>query len=59
MLFRSGTNRTLTFPANWVFVGDSVSASAVTLAAGKTAIFSAKSFSTTDANVVAAYAVQQ
>lgn len=53
-----GTNRLLTFPAGWAFVGIGVVAGAVTLAANKTAIFSAKSFSNDDANVVAAYAVQ-
>jgi hypothetical protein len=54
-----GTNRILTFPATWTFVGIGVTAGwTVTLAANKTAIFSAKSFSNDDANVVAAYAVQ-
>jgi hypothetical protein len=54
-----GTNRLITFPATWTFVGIGVTAGwTVTLAANKTAIFSAKSFSNDDANVVAAYAVQ-
>jgi len=53
-----GSNRVLTFPATWKFVGIGVVAGAVTLAANKVAIFSAKSFGTDDADVVAAYAVQ-
>lgn len=54
-----GSNRLITFPATWTFVGIGVTAGwTVTLAANKTAIFSAKSFGTDDAGVVAAYAVQ-
>jgi len=53
-----GTNRVVTFPATWVFVGDLTTANAYTLTANKTLIFSAKSFGTTDASVVAAAAVQ-
>lgn len=49
------SNRALTFPAGWKFVG----AEAPTeLASGKTAILTLTSFGTTDANVVAAYAVE-
>lgn len=57
-LICDGTPRLITFPATWTFVGIGVVAGAVTIAANKTAIFSAKSFSNDDANVVAAYAVQ-
>jgi hypothetical protein len=53
-----GSNRLITFPATWVFVGIGVVGNTVTLAANKVAIFSAKSFGTDDADVVAAYAVQ-
>jgi hypothetical protein len=53
-----GTNRVLTFPVAWVFVGDSVSVGTVTLIANKTAIFSLKAFGAADADVVGAYAVQ-
>jgi hypothetical protein len=48
-----GSSRTLTFPGTWTFVGAAAPAS---LAASKTAILTLTSFSTTDANVVAAYA---
>ena len=48
-----GSERALTFPAGWTFVG---AAAPATLAADKTAILTLTSFGTTDANVVAAYA---
>jgi hypothetical protein len=50
-----GSIRNLTFPGTWTFIG---SAAPTALAASKTAILSLTSFSTTDANVIAAYAVQ-
>jgi len=49
-----GTARNLTFPTNWVFVG----AKPTSIAASKTAVLSVTSFGTTEANSVAAYAVQ-
>lgn len=48
-----GSIRTLTFPAGWKFVG---AAAPTQIAANKIAILTLTSFSTTDANVVAAYA---
>jgi hypothetical protein len=48
------TQRTLTFPTNWVFVG----AKPTAIAASKKAILSVTSFGTTEAEVVASYAVQ-
>lgn len=54
-LLASGGTRTLTFPGTWIFVGAAAPAS---LASGKYAILTLTSFSTTDANVVAAYAAQ-
>jgi hypothetical protein len=48
------TERAFTFPTDWKFVGTKPSA----LAASKVAILSLASFGTTDADVVAAYAVQ-
>lgn len=45
----------LAFPAGWTFVG---AAAPTTIAANKVAILTATSFGTTDADVVAAYAVQ-
>jgi hypothetical protein len=48
------TERALTFPTDWKFVGTKPS----TLAASKVAILSLASFGTTNADVVAAYAVQ-
>jgi len=49
-----GTQRNLTFPTNWVFVGSKPTA----IAASKIAILSVTSFGATEANTVAAYAVQ-
>jgi hypothetical protein len=49
-----GTERTFTFPA-WKFVG---TAAPTTIAVNKTAILTITSFGTTDANVIAAYAVE-
>ena len=49
-----GTARNLAFPTNWVFVGAKPSS----IAASKIAILSVTSFGTTEANAVAAYAVQ-
>jgi len=48
------TQRNLTFPASWVFVGSKPTA----IAASKVAVLSITSFGTTEANTVAAYAVQ-
>ena len=50
-----GSDRAIGFPGTWIFVG---SAAPTTLAAGKTAILSATSFSNTDANVIAAYSAE-
>lgn len=50
-----GTARALSFPA-WIFIG---SPAPTGIDANKTAILSATSFSTNDANVVVAYSVQQ
>jgi len=52
-----GSNRVITFPAGWNFLGTTVSAGMVTLLANKIAVVSCKSFGVTDANVVAVYAV--
>jgi len=49
-----GTQRNLTFPTNWVFVGSKPTA----IAASKIAILSVTSFGATEAETVAAYAVQ-
>lgn len=49
-----GTARNLTFPANWIFVGAKPSS----IAASKIAVLSVTSFGATEANTVAAYAVQ-
>ena len=49
-----GTQRNLTFPAGWVFVGSKPTA----IAASKVAVLSITSFGSTEANTVAAYAVQ-
>lgn len=49
-----GTQRTLTFPVDWKFVGPKPAG----IAASKVAILSLASFGTTNADVVAAYAVQ-
>ena len=49
-----GTQRNLTFPAGWVFVGSKPTA----IAASKIGILSITSFGATEADTVAAYAVQ-
>lgn len=49
-----GTTRNLTFPSSWVFVGSKPTS----IAASKVAILSVTSFGATEANCVAAYAVQ-
>ena len=49
-----GTARNLTFPSSWVFVGSKPTS----IAASKVAALSITSFGTTEANTVAAYAVQ-
>jgi len=49
-----GTARNFTFPTSWVFVG----AKPTSIAASKNAVLSITSFGTTEANTVAAYAVQ-
>jgi autotransporter-associated beta strand protein len=48
------TQRTLTFPTNWVFVGTKPA----NIAASKTGVLTVTSFGTTEANCVAAWAVQ-
>lgn len=48
------TQRTLTFPAGWTFIGTKPS----TIAASKTAVLSLTFFGSTDADCVAAYGVQ-
>jgi hypothetical protein len=53
-LVADGTNRNLTFPAGWVFLGTAPAS----LAAGKTAVLSVTFFGTADADAVAAWAVQ-
>jgi hypothetical protein len=53
-LVNDATERTLTFPADWKFVGTKPA----TIAASKVAILSLGAFGTTNADVVAAYAVQ-
>lgn len=50
-----GSERALTFPAGWIFVG---AAAPATLAANKTSVLTMTSFSTTDADVVAAYTAE-
>jgi hypothetical protein len=49
-----GTARNLAFPSSWVFVGSKPTS----IAASKVAILSVTSFGATEANTVAAYAVQ-
>ena len=49
-----GTARNLIFPTNWIFVG----AKPTSIAASKTAVLSVTSFGATEADSVAAYAVQ-
>lgn len=53
-IVNGATERTLTFPTSWVFVGTEPT----TIAAGKTAILTVTSFGTTEADCVAAWAVQ-
>ena len=53
-LLPGASERTLTFPADWVFV----SAKPATLAANKTAVLSLTFFGTADTDCVAAYGVQ-
>jgi hypothetical protein len=53
-LICDATQRTLTFPAGWVFVGNKPA----TIAASKTAILSLTFFGTADTDCVAAYGVQ-
>lgn len=53
-LICDATQRTLTFPAGWVFVGTKPS----TIAASKTAVLSLTFFGTADSDCVAAYGVQ-
>jgi hypothetical protein len=54
-LLPGASQRTLTFPVGWVFVGNTKPA---TLAASKTAVLSLTFFGTADTDCVAAYAVQ-
>lgn len=49
-----GTQRTLTFPTDWKFVGTKPA----NIAASKVAVLSLAAFGTTNADVIAAYAVQ-
>ena len=49
-----GSTRSLSFPAGWTFIGTEPS----DIDAGKTGVLSLKSYGTTDADVVAAYAVE-
>lgn len=49
-----GSNRTLSFPANWVFVGTKPTS----ILANKTGMLSVTSFGTTEADCVAAWTVQ-
>lgn len=55
-IIADGSDRNLSFPATWTWVG---SAAPTSIAAGKTAILSVTCFGTTDADIVAAYAVEQ
>ena len=50
-----GTPRNFTFPGGWTFVGAAAPAS---IAAGKTALLTLRSFGTADSAVIAQYAVQ-
>jgi len=50
-----GSDRTLTFPGTWTFLGTMP----VNIAAGKTGVLSLTSFSTTDADVIAAWGVEE
>lgn len=49
-----GSTRSFTFPANWVFVGTAPT----DIASGKTGVLSLTAYGSTDATVVAAYAVE-
>lgn len=53
-IIAGGSSRTLNFPTNWVFVGQKPS----TINANKTGILTVTSFGTTEADCVAAWAVQ-
>lgn len=53
-----GSNRQITWPANWKFVGDLITANTYTLTASKILMFSVKAFGATDADCVAAAGVQ-
>jgi hypothetical protein len=53
-IIAGGSSRTLTFPNDWVFVG----AKPASIASGKTGILTVTSFGTTEADCVAAWAVQ-
>lgn len=53
-LLPGASGRTLTFPADWVFLGTKPA----TIAASKTGVLSLTAFGSTDADVVVAYAVQ-
>lgn len=53
-LLPGASQRTLTFPVDWVFIGSKPA----NIAASKTAVLSLTAFGTTNADVVAAYAVQ-
>jgi len=53
-LAADATERTFTFPADWVFIGTKPS----TIAASKTAVLSLTAFGTANTDVVAAYQVQ-
>ena len=53
-LVNGGTQRNVSFPAGWVFVG----VKPTTLAANKTAIFTVTSFATTEGECVASWAVE-
>jgi hypothetical protein len=53
-LVADGSQRTLTFPTDWKFIGTKPA----NIAASKTAVLSITAFGTANADVVAAYAVQ-
>ncbi len=53
-IISDGTARNFTFPTDWVFVGPKPTS----ISASKNAVLSITSFGTTEANTVAAYAVQ-
>lgn len=56
-IVNGGTNRTITWPAGWVFVG-TAPASPETITANKTAVVTITAFGTADSDIVAAYAEQ-